>query len=125
MMTAIAVYITIVGLVYNSILRFLWKPEDLQWIVDELIHSVIPLLFISFSLLILPKGKLHWKSVLAWLLYPLITSHLFYYGEYPPHFILIRLLMLIKSGITNPYKQLRNAFGIPGNINFICNRKQV
>ncbi|HEY5406898.1 MAG TPA: Pr6Pr family membrane protein [Ginsengibacter sp.] len=71
-LTAITVYITIVGLVYNLILRFLWKPEGLQWIVDELLHSVIPLLFIAFWLLFVAKGKLLWKSVLAWLLYPLI-----------------------------------------------------
>lgn len=69
---AIAVYITIVGLVYNFILRFLWKPEGFQWMVDELLHSVIPLLFIAFWLFMIPKGKLHWKSVLAWLLYPVI-----------------------------------------------------
>jgi len=51
-LTAVAVYITVVGLVYNSILRFLWNPQGLQWIVDELLHSVIPLLFIAFWLLI-------------------------------------------------------------------------
>jgi len=62
----------VVGLVYNSILRFLWNPQGLQWIVDELLHSVIPLLFIVFWLLIVPKGKFQWKNVLAWLLYPLI-----------------------------------------------------
>ena len=71
-LTAVAVYITVVGLVYNSILRFLWNPQGLQWIVDELLHSVIPLLFILFWLLIVPKGKFQWKNVLAWLLYPLI-----------------------------------------------------
>ena len=71
-LTAIAVYITIVGLVYNIILRFLWKPEGLQWIIDELLHSVIPLLFIVLWLFFIPKGKILWKSVLAWLLYPLI-----------------------------------------------------
>jgi len=71
-LTAVAVYITVVGLVYNSILRFLWNPQGLQWIVDELLHSVIPLLFIVFWLLIVPKGKFQWKNVLAWLLYPLI-----------------------------------------------------
>jgi len=71
-LTAVAVYITVVGLVYNSILRFLWNPQGLQWIVDELLHSVIPLLFIAFWLLIVLKGKFQWKNVLAWLLYPLI-----------------------------------------------------
>ena len=64
-------YITIVGLVYNIILRSLWKPAGLQWIVDELLHSVIPLLFIVLWLFFVPKGKILWKSVLAWLLYPL------------------------------------------------------
>jgi len=33
--TAIAVYITVVGLIYNIILRFLWKPEGLQMIVSR------------------------------------------------------------------------------------------
>ena len=71
-LTAIAVYITIVGLVYNFILRFLWKPRGLQWIVDELLHTVIPLLFILLWLVFVQKGKIFWKSVLAWLLYPII-----------------------------------------------------
>ena len=45
-LTAIVVYITVVGIVYNTVLRFLWNPQGLQLIVDELLHSVIPLLFI-------------------------------------------------------------------------------
>lgn len=71
-LTAIAVYITIVGVVYNLILRFLWNPEGLQWIVDELLHSVIPILFIILWLLYIPKRRLQLKSVFAWLLYPLV-----------------------------------------------------
>ena len=71
-LTAIAVYITIVGVVYNLILRFLWKPEGLQWIVDELLHSVIPILFSILWLQFIPKGRLQMKSVFAWLLYPLV-----------------------------------------------------
>jgi len=51
--TAITVYITIVGLVYNVILRFLWKPEGLQFIVDELLHTVIPLLLLVIAFLII------------------------------------------------------------------------
>jgi hypothetical protein len=71
-LTAIAVYITVVGIIYNSILRFLWNPQGLQWIVDELLHTAIPILFIILWLFFIPKIKLKWKSVLAWLLYPLI-----------------------------------------------------
>lgn len=71
-LTAIAAYISIVSLVYNTILRFLWKPQGLQWIVDELLHTVIPVLFIAFWLFFVPKAPLRLKSVLAWLLYPVI-----------------------------------------------------
>ena len=70
-LAAIAVYITIVSIVYNIILRFLWKPQGLQLIVDELLHSVIPVLFVLFWLVFVPKGNIGWRSVLAWLLYPL------------------------------------------------------
>src|SRR5688572_21115628 len=38
-LTAITVYITIVGLVYQIILRPLWDPKGTQMIVDELLHS--------------------------------------------------------------------------------------
>src|SRR5258705_6912967 len=48
--TAITVYITIVGIVYNVILRSTWDPKGMQKIVDELLHSVIPVLFILFWL---------------------------------------------------------------------------
>lgn len=46
--TAITVYITIVGIVYNVVLRSTWNPEGMQKIVDELLHSVIPVLCCSF-----------------------------------------------------------------------------
>ena len=47
-LTAITVYILIVGIVYNVILRFLWKPEGLQKVIDELLHTVIPILCLIF-----------------------------------------------------------------------------
>lgn len=40
--TAITVYITVVGLVYQVLLRRLWSPTGLQWVADELLHSVVP-----------------------------------------------------------------------------------
>jgi hypothetical protein len=70
--TPIAVYITIVGIVYNVILRPLWKPEGFQWVINELLHTVIPLLFVLFWFIFIPRGNLQWKSVLAWLLYPFL-----------------------------------------------------
>lgn len=69
--TAIAVYILIVGLVYNVILRFLWHPQGLQMIVDELLHSVIPSLFLAYWLLFVKKDTLEWRNFLPWLWYPM------------------------------------------------------
>ena len=69
---AITLYITVVGITYNILLRQLWNPQGLQWIIDELLHSVIPVFFIIYWLLFIPKGKLEWSSILAWLIYPLV-----------------------------------------------------
>ncbi len=68
---AIAVYIVIVGLIYNVILRFLWQPEGWQKVVDELLHSVIPVLFVVYWLAFVPKKNLHWGDFWIWLAYPL------------------------------------------------------
>jgi hypothetical protein len=70
--TALTVYIVIVGLVYNIILRFLWNPTGLQKLVDEALHLIIPLFFLLYWFLFVPKGNLKWKNVLPWLLYPII-----------------------------------------------------
>ncbi len=71
-LTALTVYIVIVGFVYNLILRFLWKPEGLQHVVDELLHTLIPILFLLYWIVSVPKSELKWKDVLVWLIYPLI-----------------------------------------------------
>jgi hypothetical protein len=71
-LTATAVYITIVGLVYNVILRFQWAPEGLAKIADELLHSLMPVLFIFFWIKFVPKQNIQWKNILPWLIYPLL-----------------------------------------------------
>jgi hypothetical protein len=91
-LTAIAVYITVVGIVYNTVFRFLWNPQGLQLIVDELLHSVIPLLFIILWFLLTRKAVLKWKNIFPWLLYPFayIISILIrgaFSGFYPYPFI--------------------------------------
>ena len=70
--TAITVYITIVGMVYNVVLRSEWTPTGLQMIVDELLHTVIPALVIIFWLLFVPIEDLKWKNAFPWLIYPII-----------------------------------------------------
>ena len=79
-LTAITIYITVVGLVYQIALRHLWKPTGLQMIVDELLHTIIPTLTIIYWFLYEQKAELKWKMIPKFLLYPL-----FYLG-----FILVR-----------------------------------
>jgi len=71
-LTALTVYILIVGLVYNVILRFLWQPQGLQWVVDELLHTVVPVLFFIYWFVFVSKNKLAWNSFWPWLIYPLV-----------------------------------------------------
>lgn len=70
--TALGVYILIVGAVYQVILRHVWEPEGLQMLVDEALHSVIPVYFILYWLFLLPPAKVAWTHVFTWLRYPLI-----------------------------------------------------
>lgn len=89
---AITVYIVIVGLIYNTILRFVWEPHGWQKIVDELLHSVIPVLFFMYWLFFTSKTQLRWKNILPWLIFPF--SYIIYVlirgsvsGFYPYPFI--------------------------------------
>lgn len=71
-LTGIAVYITIVGLVYNLVLRHIWQPQGLFKLADELLHTINPTLFIIYWLAFVPKEGLMWDNILSWLWFPFI-----------------------------------------------------
>lgn len=71
-LTAITIYITIVGLVYQIILRHTWHPTGLQMIVDELLHTLIPIMAIIYWYLHEAKSSVTYKQIPKWLIYPLI-----------------------------------------------------
>lgn len=71
-LAATVVYISVVGLVYNVVLRFAWEPTGLQRVVDELLHLINPVYFILYWLILVPKIKLKWSKLFSWLLYPAI-----------------------------------------------------
>jgi hypothetical protein len=70
-LTAITTYITMVGLVYQIALRHVWQPKGLQLIVDELLHSVIPVLVIIFWYLYETAKPAKYLQILKWAIYPL------------------------------------------------------
>jgi hypothetical protein len=69
--TALAGNIVLVSLVYNGILSGLWQPHGWQRMVDFGLHTAIPLLYLAYWFLFVPKGTLRWTAPFPWLLYPL------------------------------------------------------
>jgi hypothetical protein len=70
-LTATAVYICIVALTYNVILRFLWAPQGLARVCDELLHLIVPVIYVVFWVMFVPKQSIEWKNILPWAIYPL------------------------------------------------------
>jgi len=96
-LTATTIYILVVGAVYNLILRFIWEPQGMQMAVDELLHTIIPLLFLIYWFAFVRKDEVQWKNVFPWMLYPSIY---FIYiivrgaicGRYPYPFVDVTVL---------------------------------
>ncbi len=70
--SGITVSILVVGLDYRLLLRHLWQPEGFQLIADELLHDVMPVLFLIYWWRCVPKGSLRLKHIGAWMIYPLV-----------------------------------------------------
>ena len=111
--TAITVFILVVGLVYQLILRPIWEPTGVQLVVDELLHTIIPLYFFIYWFISLKNTELKIRPVLSWLIYPgvyivfiLIRGH--YSGYYPYPF-----LNVDKIGFTDVF---RNSVAILGSM---------
>lgn len=75
-LTAIAMNIVIVSLTYNVLLRQLWQPTGWTLTADVLLHDVMPVLFLLFWWLTVPKQNLQLRQLGRWMLYPL--SYLIY-----------------------------------------------
>lgn len=74
--TAIALYIFIVALVYNTVLRGLFDLKGWGYFLDNMLHVVVPLLFVLYWAFFTPKKRLEWKDGLYWVIFP--TFYLIY-----------------------------------------------
>lgn len=70
--SGIAVSIAVVGLAYSLLLRHLWHPEGWQLLADELLHDILPLLFLIYWWCCVPKGTLRLAHIALWVIYPLV-----------------------------------------------------
>ncbi|WP_433831547.1 Pr6Pr family membrane protein [Flavobacterium anhuiense] len=69
---AITVYILIVGIVFNLLLRPIVDLKGHHLIVSEIFHTVVPTLFFFYWLLFVSSEKISFKVILYWLVYPII-----------------------------------------------------
>ena len=101
-LTAITIYITMVGSIYQVALRHIWNPQGLQLLVDELLHSVIPALVIIFWYLYEITRPVKYAQIIYWAIYPLayfvyILIHGSFSNFYPYPFIDVTDLGMSKS----------------------------
>jgi hypothetical protein len=90
--SAVSAYIVFVGIAYNVLLRRLWTPHGYHAVVNESVHTVLPLLCGVYWLWFVPQFTLSARQRLSWLVYPLVYFVLTFWrgsetGFYPYPFI--------------------------------------
>ncbi|TIV96585.1 MAG: hypothetical protein E5V85_17410 [Mesorhizobium sp.] len=71
MRAGVAVAMTLVFIVYATVLARLWAPEGLFFICDVLLHYVAPLIFVLWWLIASADGSTRWRDISRWMIYPL------------------------------------------------------
>jgi hypothetical protein len=70
-LSAATLYISIVMVIYEMLLRGLFVLSGAQAVADVVQHDLVPMATILFWVFCVPKGTLHWPVAAKWLLYPL------------------------------------------------------
>ncbi|MBU6212819.1 MAG: Pr6Pr family membrane protein [Gammaproteobacteria bacterium] len=102
--TAAAVSIFMVGLLYVTLLTRVHHPQGLEHLSNLLLHYLIPPLFAQFWWRVVPKGSVDWRDV--WRCMTLPTAYLIYLavrgeatGLYPYYFIDVGQLGYVSAAI--------------------------
>ena len=90
--TAITIYIIIVAVVYNTLLRGIVELNRYDSLANELLHVINPVVFLFFWIFFVDKKQLMYKQSLSWLLYPFLYMVFalvrgYFTGTYPYPFI--------------------------------------
>ncbi|GGA48273.1 Pr6Pr family membrane protein [Dyella nitratireducens] len=84
--------IAFVGMAYFVLLRHVWNPQGLQRLADVVMHYVVPMLAVIYSVIALKHVPWRWTAPLWWSLYPVgyfvyVLVRGVFMGRYPYHFI--------------------------------------
>ncbi|TPJ10889.1 hypothetical protein FJW04_25525 [Mesorhizobium sp. B2-7-3] len=71
MRAGVAASITLVFIVYATVLARLWQPQGLFLLCDILLHYVTPVLFVLWWLISGADGRTRWSDISWWVLYPI------------------------------------------------------
>lgn len=72
METAIALHITIVGVIYNLLLRGLWTEGGLQAVLNDVLHTLIPIMVLIYWWKFTNASVLRYGQIFSWLIYPVV-----------------------------------------------------
>jgi hypothetical protein len=95
--SAVAAYMVAGSVIFILVLQPYWHHRGAQMAADALLHNVMPVLYVAFWLLAVPKDRLRWRDPFIWLIYPcvylaalLVFAH--FSGFYPYPLIDMRFL---------------------------------
>lgn len=69
--SAVAAYVIVVAIIYHTVLAKLWAPQGAQYLVDVLLHTVMPVGYVVFWCFCVRKAGLRWYDPLLWMIYPI------------------------------------------------------
>jgi hypothetical protein len=71
-LTGIALYMSIIGLSFLH--QATWVPRGWLFVSDSGLHHVMPIIFLGFWLVYVPKGTLALRHLLVWLIFPALYA---------------------------------------------------
>jgi hypothetical protein len=96
--TAFTLYIVVVGLVYNTVLRQLWDSGGLQAVLHDILHSVVPIMILIYWWIWVNARALQYRHIPAWLIYPAVYALLVMIRGYFVHWYPYPFLDVDKLG---------------------------
>ena len=69
--TAVTLYLAFVGCGYNLLLRGYWVPTGIRAVLNEVVHTIVPILAVVYWIFFVPRFALDARRIWLWLIYPL------------------------------------------------------